>query len=278
MAEEERRIRYSALAWCTATLVLLYAIGGAVFSLLERKDELAHYQRNRFMFQQMREMYEFDKCKEDWFKHADFCKKQKEFSGMLKKFFDRNDNELEDHGQWTFLGSAFFVSTLVTTMGYGNLHPRTPGGQLFTVFFGLIGIPVMGYVLSQIGRRAVKVWLPMVTAMDTRTRQVLVLFSFMVCLILFGGLVFSQLEDWSFLEACYFSACTLMSIGFGDYLPTHGASRAATMIFAMAGLGIGASFIALLQIHIEIRGELIAKQLNAWYGSVSENRATISSA
>merc|ERR1719213_1199963 len=112
---------------------------------------------------------------------------------------------MEDHGKWTFFGSAFFVSTPVTTLGYGNFHPITPGGQLFAVALGLVGIPLMGYVLSHVGRYVVEVWMPMCPTLETTTRRLVVLFSLMVLLILVGGLLFLCLEGWSFLGACYFS-------------------------------------------------------------------------
>lgn len=259
----------STFAWCLGTLFLLYIVGGAVFSWLERDAELEHYKRNRFLYKQMREMYEFEKCKDEWFASTDFCKRQKEFNGVLKRFFDRNGNEMEDKGKWTFLGSAFFVSTLVTTLGYGNFHPKTPGGQLFTVLFGLVGIPVMGYVLSRVGAFVVEVWMPMCPNIESRSRRLLVLCFLMVAFTLLGGVLFLTLEGWSFLAACYFSACTLMSVGFGDYLPSHLISRLATMVFIMVGLGVGASFIALLQIHVGIRGEKFAKHLNQWYDAVA---------
>lgn len=259
----------SNLAWCVASLVLLLCVGGFVFSRLERQAELEHYKRNQFFHQQMRELYQFDQCKEEWFKSMEFCKRQKEFDRVLQTFFERNGNEMKDHGKWTFWGSVFFVITLVTTLGYGNFHPRTPEGQLFTVIFGIVGLPVMSYVLSHLGRFVVDVWMPMCPTIATRQRRIVVLCCLLVCFILLGGTLFKILEAWSFLEACYFSACTLMSIGFGDYLPDRITSRIAASVFILVGLGVAASFIALLQVHVEIRGEQFAKHVTTWYNTVT---------
>lgn len=264
----------SNIAWCLASLVLLLCVGGVVFSRLERQAELEHYQRNRFFYKQMRELYQFDQCKEEWFSNMEFCKRQKEFDHLLKTFFERSGNEMKDHGKWTFWGSVFFVITLVTTLGYGNFHPRTPEGQLFTVIFGIVGLPVMSYILSHLGRFVVDVWMPMCPTIDTRQRRIVVLLFCLIGLILLGGSLFRALEAWSFLEACYFSACTLMSIGFGDYLPERNASRVAAAVFILVGLGVAASFIALLQVHVEIRGELFAKQLTTWYNTVTTECGT----
>mmetsp|Transcript_2413 Transcript_2413/g.7316 ORF Transcript_2413/g.7316 Transcript_2413/m.7316 type:complete len:282 (+) Transcript_2413:67-912(+) len=258
----------SNLTWCVSTLLLLYAVGGGVFSWLERGAELRHNQRNRFLFLQMRDMYEFDKCQEEWFRHTEFCQRQKEFNSVLKGIFERSGNEMRDHQKWTFWGSAFYVSTLVTTVGYGNFHPRTPEGMLFTVVFGLVGIPLMGYVLSRVGSSVVE-WMPRCPKLETTTQQLLVLCSLLISFIMLGGMLFSFLEGWPLLSACYFSACTLMSIGFGDYLPTSAVSRLLTAVFVMLGLGVAASLFALLQLHVEIRGESFAKHLNEWYDSVA---------
>jgi len=269
MVAGEKRAEASNIAWCITTLGLLLIVGGGVFSHLERDAELEHYQRNQFFYQQMRELYEMKACKQEWMKEMKFCKKQEEFHTLLREFFDRNGNEMEDRKMWTFSGSVFFVITLVTTLGYGNFHPRTPEGQLFTVLFGLVGLPVMCYVLSHFGRLIVDVWMPFCPTINTRERRIGVLCVVLVAFILLGGVLFKTLEAWSFLESCYFSAMTLMSIGFGDFLPTSFTSRLAASIFILLGLGVASSFIALLQVHVQLRGELFAKHLSSWYNAVT---------
>ena len=39
----------------------------------------------------------------------------------------------------------------MTTIGYGDQHPTTKGGQWFTVVFGMIAIPIMFLMLAVIG-------------------------------------------------------------------------------------------------------------------------------
>jgi hypothetical protein len=269
MAAVEKRAEASNIAWCLFSLAVLLATGGAVFSWLERGAELEHYQRNQFFYQQMRELYEMKACKQDWMKEMKFCKKQEEFHSLLKQFFERNGNEMEDRKLWTFSGSVFFVITLVTTLGYGNFHPRTPQGQMFTVLFGIVGLPVMCYVLSHFGRLIVDVWMPVCPMVNTRGRRIAVLCMVLVGFIFAGGALFKALEAWSFQESCYFSAMTLMSIGFGDFLPTSFYSRLAASIFILLGLGVASSFIALLQVHVQLRGEAFARGLSSWYNTVT---------
>ena len=39
-------------------------------------------------------------------------------------------------------GEAFFVFTLVSTIGYGNYHAHTAAGQMFSSFILLVGFPL----------------------------------------------------------------------------------------------------------------------------------------
>ncbi len=53
-------------------------------------------------------------------------------------------NEAESvKGRWNFFQALLFVFTLVSTIGYGNLTPRTTPGRVFCILFALIGIPLM---------------------------------------------------------------------------------------------------------------------------------------
>ncbi|MEQ2223447.1 Potassium channel subfamily K member 2, partial [Ilyodon furcidens] len=50
------------------------------------------------------------------------------------------------------MGSAFFFcGTIITTIGFGNLSPRTWFGQLFCVCYALVGIPMFGILLAGVG-------------------------------------------------------------------------------------------------------------------------------
>lgn len=257
----------SSILWCVLSLVLLHAIGGGIFSLLEREAELKRYADNRRFYHQMREMYEFDGCGQNWTASMKFCEKQKKFEGVFKTYLEKSGHDMEDQEKWTFTGSVFFVTSLVSTVGYGNFHPVTPGGQGFTVLFGLLGIPIMAYTLSLIARLVVENWMPMLPLIDTKNRRMLALLIMFLLLTLSGSGLFMYLEGWNFADASYFCTCTLLSIGFGDFLPRYLVSRSCTQLYIVLGLGTAACFVAVLQIHLEVRGEYFAKQISNWYGA-----------
>ena len=69
----------------------------------------------------------------------------------------------------------------------------------------------------------------------------------LLALALIGGTLFySELEGWTLLDSLYFCVMTLSTIGYGDLAPTSDVSKAFTIVFALLGIGIFASFVAKL--------------------------------
>uniref|UniRef100_A0A8C7G4Y7 Potassium channel subfamily K member 4 n=1 Tax=Oncorhynchus kisutch TaxID=8019 RepID=A0A8C7G4Y7_ONCKI len=137
--------------------------------------------------------------------------------------------------RWDLASAFFFCGTIITTIGFGNLSPRTKWGQLFCVCYALVGIPMFGFLLAGVGdhmgtglRKAV--WkmetLFLRRVSPTYVRVMSAVLSILIgCLIFLAvpTLVFKEVEDWSFLEALYFVVITLTTVGFGDYVA--GANR-----------------------------------------------------
>ena len=53
---------------------------------------------------------------------------------------------------WDFVQSVFFTTTILTTIGYGNISPVTFPGRVFCVLFAIVGIPFTLSVIADIGQ------------------------------------------------------------------------------------------------------------------------------
>ncbi|NWX86732.1 KCNKG protein, partial [Nothoprocta ornata] len=137
-----------------------------------------------------------------------------------------NESQFEN-SNWDFSNSFFFAGTVVSTIGYGTLRPKTAGGQIFCVFFALFGIPLnivflhrVSKMLSLLCKRLGK----FLYGKGVRKKKIkfLTLLFFLVTGILvflcLPSLFFQRTEGWSYSEGIYFAFITLSTIGFGDYV------------------------------------------------------------
>ncbi|XP_019941131.2 potassium channel subfamily K member 4 [Paralichthys olivaceus] len=133
--------------------------------------------------------------------------------------------------QWDLASAFFFSGTIITTIGFGNISPKTYGGQLFCIFYALVGIPLFGILLAGVGDH-LGTWLRKAVAKietlflkwrvsPTIVRVISAVLSILLGCVLFVAvpiLVFRRVEGWSLLESAYFVVITLTTVGFGDYV------------------------------------------------------------
>ena len=85
---------------------------------------------------------------------------------------------------------------------------------------------------------------------------------FLLLTILVGSTTFySNVENWSIIDALYFSVMTMSTIGYGDFVPTTDNSKIFTIIFTFLSVGL---FVALntkiVLITLEQRKAKLLKQ------------------
>ena len=84
-------------------------------------------------------------------------------------------------------------------------------------------------------------------------------------LILFGSAAFyHRAEKWSYLDALYFSAATMTTVGYGDITPKTDAGKVFTIAFDFAGVGIALYGLSLIAAHfVEAREEFWLQRLGS---------------
>ncbi|XP_030754935.1 TWiK family of potassium channels protein 7-like [Sitophilus oryzae] len=173
--------------------------------------------------------------------------------------------------KWSFSSSFLYSLTLITTIGYGSVSPRTSWGKLVTIIYALIGIPLMllylsttGDVLARSFRRLYGKLCGSKTNPQIPQQQIqqrcacsnTVRVPVTLCLVIVlayicsGAMLFHRLENWSLLEGSYFCFTSLGTIGFGDLLPGQKAdevSLCACSAYILTGMALVAMCFSLVQ-------------------------------
>ena len=85
----------------------------------------------------------------------------------------------------------------------------------------------------------------------------------MLMLVLFGGATFYHYaEKWPYLDAVYFSASTITTVGYGDLHPVTDIGKFLTIIYLFTGVGIALYALSLMASHfVEVREEFWLERL-----------------
>uniref|UniRef100_A0A3Q1ILD1 Potassium channel domain-containing protein n=1 Tax=Anabas testudineus TaxID=64144 RepID=A0A3Q1ILD1_ANATE len=226
--------------------VMLYLVMGAlVFRTLEAPKESSAYE-------------DLLKTKQNFLSNNS-CVTEQDFRDLVKVSLGLPANF---SSRWDVASAFFFCGTIITTIGFGNLSPRTWYGQLFCVCYALVGIPMFGILLAGVGdhmgtmlRRAVakiETLFLKRKVRPTTVRVISAVLSILIgCLIFLAvpTVVFQKVENWSFLESLYFVVITLTTVGFGDYVPgtdTHTHTQPLVWLWIVFGLAYFASILTMI--------------------------------
>lgn len=156
----------------------------------------------------------------------------------LNDKFEKIQNEriIASRPHWSFSNSLFFATTVVTTIGYGNLAPISLGGRMFCIIYALIGIPLTLMLLAVVGNHIVHylnnacAWLVNrirayhsnyeFESADTQINApVWIALPIIFVFLAIMSSMYCALEGWDFGTALYFIFITFTTIGFGDIVP-----------------------------------------------------------
>ncbi|KAL4714416.1 hypothetical protein ACJJTC_017711 [Scirpophaga incertulas] len=182
-------------------------------------------------------------------------------SGLLLEV-DKNFPAAEE--KWSILQAVFFSSTVLTTIGYGNIVPETFWGRLFCIAYALIGIPLTLTVIADLGRvfaTFVSFIAKQLPAMPQCCKRVSEanpagqrsLYAFGAVGFLFvylsagAGLFKMWEDDWSFYDGFYFCFITMTTIGFGDLVPKRPKYMLLCTLYILIGLALTSTIIELVR-------------------------------
>ena len=57
-------------------------------------------------------------------------------------------------------------------------------------------------------------------------------------LLLSGTMFYWSVEDWTLIQALYFSVVTLTTVGYGDFSPTTAGTQIFTIVYILTGFGV----------------------------------------
>uniref|UniRef100_A0A7E4UZL0 TWiK family of potassium channels protein 7 n=1 Tax=Panagrellus redivivus TaxID=6233 RepID=A0A7E4UZL0_PANRE len=189
----------------------------------------------------------------------------------------RNPSNLIDHS-WTMTTAIFYTTTLLTTIGYGNLVPVTFKGRMFCIFYALLGVPLILITVADIGKFLSEniVWLyglyaNMQKSSKTAPESVdggedrnenkeaiigldVSIPTSLIAIILLGYMAIGAVllgtwENWDFFQGFYFSFITMTTVGFGDIVPVKQQFFIFDLFYIIIGLAITTMCIDLVGIQ-----------------------------
>lgn len=208
-----------------SVLFCLYAIyllvGAALFYYVEAEEE---------EFRLKKEQDEADNIT-DLIQKSCNNKEYNEIITKLSHFCGKPLNkpiDVKPKKKWDYYHSLFFVITVVSTIGYGNLSPTTMCTRISMIFYGLVGIPLNGIVILSLGgffgetfKKLYKRWKSSEIKADAARlgligQVILYLVPGFTFFIFLPAVIMTMMEDWEYDKSVYYAFVTLTTIGFGD--------------------------------------------------------------
>ena len=78
-----------------------------------------------------------------------------------------------------------------------------------------------------------------------------------VGILAIGTVVYHLIENWSWIDAFYFSSIAVTSVGFGDFTPSSDASKLFTVFYIFSGLTLIGTW---LSIRLKRRAKIVERK------------------
>ncbi|CAG9762415.1 unnamed protein product [Ceutorhynchus assimilis] len=212
-------------------LYVMYILAGAaIFFYIEAKEE------HKRASEEIAERKNIEILLRKYFQ-GNYSERKHLFTSLTDycgKPLDMNMSEDPFNYKWDFYHSVFFVVTVVSTIGYGNLAPTVMLTRIFMIFYALIGIPMNGIVIYTLGdffgksfKKLHQRWKnsKLEAKIDYATAKlgligqvILYLIPGFTFFIFLPSTIMTVFEGWNYDVSVYYSFVSLTTIGFGDYV------------------------------------------------------------
>ncbi|CAF0889076.1 unnamed protein product [Adineta steineri] len=163
-----------------------------------------------------------------------------------EKLSDKHDSRTDTsyNQKWTFSTAMLYSATVITTVGYGHIAPKSILGKVMTCLYAMFGIPIMIMCLTNTGDllafffiKYYSLTIHFIQRMIKRRRTkysrevdnsyiehvpIAATLGVLALYIVAGAVLFSHWEGWSYVDGAYFSFITFTTIGLGDLVPGKG--------------------------------------------------------
>lgn len=184
---------------------------------------------------------------------------------------------------WTIVDSIYFITSSISTVGYGDLKPTTNLSRIFTIVVICIGMTTIFSIVENIVKgtiyqaetNAIRSYnYDSKTKISYRFKIILLIVTIWFC-ITFGALFYHLAEGWDFIEAFYFCVITTATVGYGDLAPHHRGSRIFTTFYIITSVAVTTFCLSEIFATVFERETSIAvvksrsrERLGAGYGSL----------
>ena len=183
---------------------------------------------------------------------------------------------VERDQDWSFTDSFYFTWVMITTVGYGDLAPKSEFGRLSIIPLFIVGGAIMFMFLSAIDsiflfylHKFASKWVARARCGNgTRATVIVELILSVVALLLWVQLawpilayadpVFKPYKDF-----IWTSVITFTTIGYGDKTPNEPMTRLFWFLYMIPGLSLMATFLGRLDDFIHIQDVIQSKKKEA---------------
>jgi len=166
---------------------------------------------------------------------------------------------------WTWDESLYFALLIITTVGYGDITPKTNTGKLIVAAYAVLAVAVIAVALGALTELLLAHALAHAQEVAARRRKMagapkeddsedqehgtkFLVHAVLVCIALGAGIgIVMFFEGFSLTDGFYFSVITCTTIGFGDLYPTSTAGRALCGVWMVLGVAATAGCVSAFQ-------------------------------